>query len=48
MGQRKKSNDIIQDTSADPLLLDTTSPDEDKTIDIDFSFYDDFGGDYYG
>jgi hypothetical protein len=26
--------------------LSTMIPDEDKTIDIDFSFYDDFGGNY--
>jgi len=32
MAKRKKSNDIIQDTSAGDMVLDITAPDEDRTV----------------
>jgi hypothetical protein len=32
MAKRKKSNDIIQDTSAGDVVLDVNAPDEDRTI----------------
>jgi hypothetical protein len=31
MAKRKKSNDIIQDTTAGDMMLDITAPDEEKT-----------------
>jgi len=31
MAKRKKSNDIIQDTTAGDMVLDITAPDEEKT-----------------